>query len=203
MPVHLIEGDLSPDLLEAYLESEYLAIDTETMGLNPHRDRLCLIQLCNEHDRVTVIRVTTLLMPRLVELLQAPRPMKIFHFGRFDLAMLRKNLGVRIENLYDTKVASKLARTYTSSHGLKDLVRDVLGFTLDKSAQQTDWGSPNLTSQQLEYSANDVRYLIQLKSRLDEMLSREGRLELAHECFQHLPTLADLDLAGWTGLFEH
>jgi ribonuclease D len=150
-----------------------------------------------------VIRVTTLLMPRLVELLQAPRPMKIFHFGRFDLAMLRKNLGVRIENLYDTKVASKLARTYTSSHGLKDLVRDVLGFTLDKSAQQTDWGSPNLTSQQLEYSANDVRYLIQLKSRLDEMLSREGRLELAHECFQHLPTLADLDLAGWTGLFEH
>lgn len=203
MPVHLIEGDLSLDLLEAYLQSEYLAIDTETMGLNPHRDRLCLIQLCNEHDRVTVIRVTTLQMPRLVELLQAPRPMKIFHFGRFDLAMLRKNLGVRIESLYDTKVASKLARTYTSAHGLKDLVRDVLGFTLDKSAQQTDWGSPNLSSQQLEYSANDVRYLIQLKSRLDEMLSREGRLDLAHECFAHLPTLADLDLAGWTGLFEH
>jgi len=203
MPVHLIEGDLSPDLLDAYLQSEYLAIDTETMGLNPHRDRLCLIQLCNEHDRVTVIRVTSLVMPRLVELLEAPRPMKIFHFGRFDLAMLRKNLGVRIHSLYDTKVASKLARTYTGAHGLKDLVRDVLGFNLDKSAQQTDWGSPNLTSQQLEYSANDVRYLIQLKSRLDEMLSREGRMELAQECFKHLPTLAELDLLGWEGLFEH
>jgi ribonuclease D len=203
MPVHLIEGDLSPDLLEAYLESEYLAIDTETMGLNPHRDRLCLIQLCNEHDRVTVIRVTTLAMPRLVELLTAERPMKIFHFGRFDLAMLRKNLGVRVESLYDTKVASKLARTYTQAHGLKDLVRDVLGFTLDKSAQQTDWGSPNLSSQQLEYSANDVRYLIQLKSRLDEMLIREGRMELAQKCFKHLPTLAELDLAGWQDLFEH
>lgn len=203
MPIHLIEGDLSPDLFEAYSQSEYLAVDTETMGLNPHRDRLCVIQLCNEHDRVTVIRVTTTVMPRLVELLQAPRPMKIFHFGRFDLAMLHRNLGVRVSSLYDTKVASKLARTYTHAHGLKDLVRDVLGFTLDKSAQQTDWGSPNLTSQQLEYSANDVRYLIQLKLKLDEMLVREGRMDLAQRCFMHLPTQAELDLFGWEGLFEH
>lgn len=203
MPVHLIEGDLTSELLEAYLQSEYLAMDTETMGLNPHRDRLCLVQLCDEHHRVTVLRVTSNQMPNLVKLLEAERPLKIFHFGRFDLAMLRKNLGVRIWNVYDTKVASKLARTYTQGHGLKDLVRDVLGVTLDKTAQQTDWGSPNLTDQQLEYSANDVKYLLQLKARLDEMLQREGRLELAQECFRHLPTLVELDLYGWEGLFEH
>lgn len=201
--VQLIAGDLTQDLYDAYARSAYLCVDTETTGLNPHRDRLCLVQLCNEDGLTTVLQVTSYDMPLLAKLLEAELPLKIFHFARFDLAMLRAKLGVRIRHVYCTKVASKIARTFTGSHGLKDLTKDLLGITLDKSVQTSYWGADDLTPAQLAYSANDVRYLIPLKDKLDMMLGREGRAELAIECMKHLPTLVELDLGGWANLFEH
>lgn len=201
--VQLITGDLEPELYEAYARSAYLCVDTETTGLNPHRDRLCLVQLCNEAGLTTVMQVTSYDMPLLVKLLEAERPLKIFHFARFDLAMLRAKLGVRIWNVYCTKVASKIARTFSGNHGLKDLTKDLLGITLDKSVQTSYWGADDLTPAQLVYSANDVRYLIPLKEKLDMMLVREGRAELALQCMRNLPTVVELDLGGWVNLFDH
>lgn len=201
--VHLIQDDLPQALYEAYAKSAFLCADTETTGLNPHRDRLCLIQLSNEEGLTTVLQVTSTEMPNLVKLLKAERPLKLFHFARFDLAMLRQKLGVRIDSVYCTKVASKIARTFSGKHGLKDLCQDLLGVTLDKSVQTSYWGADDLTEAQLAYSANDVKYLIPLKDKLDAMLKREGRYDLALACMQHLPTLIELDLQGWQGLFEH
>ncbi|MBO9540521.1 ribonuclease D [bacterium] len=201
--VHLIKGDLTPELFEAYAKSAYLCADTETTGLNPHRDRLCLIQLCNEDGLTTVLQVSSYDMPLLVKLLEAERPLKLFHFARFDLAMLRHHLGAKITHVYCTKVASKIARTFSGKHGLKDLTKDLLGVELDKSVQTSYWGADDLSPAQLAYSANDVRYLIPLKEKLDAMLVREGRMDLALACMQHLPTLIQLDLQGWENLFEH
>lgn len=201
--IHLIKGDLPQELYEAYARSAYLCADTETTGLNPHRDRLCLVQLCNEDGLTTVLQVTSYAMPNLVKLLEAERPLKLFHFARFDLAMLRHHLGARITSVYCTKVASKIARTFSGKHGLKDLCSDLLGVTLDKSVQTSYWGADDLTPAQLTYSANDVTHLLPLKEKLDVMLRREGREELALACMRHLPTQIALDLGGFENVFEH
>ncbi|WP_414550843.1 ribonuclease H-like domain-containing protein [Anabaena sp. CCY 0017] len=200
------DRDLSDAVLAEYLKSDAIAIDTETMGLLPHRDRLCLIQLCNQEGKVTAIRIakgqTT--APNLKTLFEAVNVLKVFHFARFDVATLRHNLGIQVQPVFCTKIASKLARTYTNRHGLKEVVLELEHIELDKSAQSSDWGNAdNLSEIQLNYAANDVRYLLGVQQKLTEMLKREERWEIAQECFQVLPTLVTLDLLQFKDIFEH
>ncbi|KST62938.1 ribonuclease H-like domain-containing protein [Mastigocoleus testarum] len=200
------ERDLDEATLSNYLQSEALAVDTETMGLLPHRDRLCLVQLCNEQGKVSVVRIakgqTT--APNLKKLLEATNIVKIFHFARFDLATLRHYLNIQVQPVFCTKIASKLVRTYTPRHGLKELVMELEQVELDKSSQSSDWGNAdNLSEAQLSYAANDVRYLVSLRQKLITRLQREERLELAQKCFECLPTIVTLDLLQFKDLFEH
>ncbi|QSJ14475.1 ribonuclease D [Nostoc sp. UHCC 0702] len=200
------DRDISDAALSHYLESEAIAVDTETMGLLPQRDRLCLVQLCNPQGNVTAIRIAKgqKSAPNLQKLLEAANVVKIFHFARFDIATLRYNLGIKVQPIFCTKIASKLARTYTNRHGLKDVVQELEQVELDKSSQSSDWGNAvNLTEAQLNYAANDVRYLLSVQHKLIEMLKREDRWELAQECFQVLPTIVSLDLLQFKDLFEH
>lgn len=200
------DRDLSDAALAEYLQSPAIAVDTETMGLLPARDRLCLIQLCNPEGKVTAIRVAKgqTQAPNLQKLLEATNVQKVFHFARFDVATLRYHLGIHVQPIFCTKIASKLARTYTNRHGLKDLVQELEQVELDKSAQSSDWGNAaNLTEAQLSYAANDVRYLLSAQQKLIAMLKREERWELAQECFQVLPTIVSLDLLQFKDLFEH
>ncbi|BAZ54256.1 3'-5' exonuclease (plasmid) [Nostoc sp. NIES-4103] len=200
------DRDLTDAALSDYLESEAIAVDTETMGLLPQRDRLCLVQLCNPQGNVTAIRIAKgqKTAPNLQKLLEAPNVVKIFHFARFDIATLRYNLGIKVQPIFCTKIASKLARTYTNRHGLKDVVQELEQIELDKSAQSSDWGNAvNLSDAQLSYAANDVRYLLSVQQKLTQMLKREDRWELASECFQVLPTIVSLDLLQFKDLFEH
>ena len=202
----ICDRDLPDAWLSEYLTAPAIAVDTETMGLLPQRDRLCLVQLCDPQDRVTVVRIELgqKEAPNLKRLLEAPEAMKIFHFARFDVATLHYHLDIRVLPLFCTKIASKLARTYTSRHGLKDLVNEVTGVELDKSAQSSDWGNAAaLSDEQLRYAANDVRYLIAAREQLIAMLQREGRWELAQACFQCIPTLVTLDLLQYSNIFEH
>lgn len=176
------------------------------MGLNHLRDRLCLVQLCNPEGDVSAVRIQRgqTAAPNLKAVLEAESALKIFHFARFDLATLQQNLGIRVQPVFCTKIASKLARTYSSKHGLKELVQELAQVELDKSAQSSDWGNAqNLTPEQLSYAANDVRYLIPVHRTLIEMLQREERWELAQQCFTCLPTMVNLDLMQYSGLFEH
>ncbi|WP_414528144.1 ribonuclease D [Nodularia chucula] len=198
--------DLSDAALAEYLKSDAIAVDTETMGLIPHRDRLCLVQLCNPEGKVTAIRIakgqTT--APNLKTLFEAPNITKVFHFARFDVATLLHNLEIRVQPVFCTKIASKLARTYTNRHGLKDVVLELEHIELDKSAQSSDWGNAeNLSDIQLNYAANDVRYLLSVQQKLTEILQREERWQVAQECFQVLPTLVTLDLLQFKDIFEH
>jgi ribonuclease D len=200
------DRDLSDAALSEYLESEAIAVDTETMGLLPQRDRLCLVQLCNLEGKVTVIPIARgqTSAPNLKKLLEAANVVKVFHFARFDVATLRYNLSIKVQPIFCTKIASKLARTYTNRHGLKDVVQELTRVELDKSAQSSDWGNAaNLSEAQLSYAANDVRYLLNIKQKLIEILQREDRWELAQECFQVLPTIVSLDLLQFKDLFEH
>ncbi|BAZ23866.1 3'-5' exonuclease [Kalymmatonema gypsitolerans NIES-4073] len=200
------DRDLSDDALSHYLQAEVIAVDTETMGLLPQRDRLCLVQLCNNEGKVTAIRIAKGQndAPNLKKLLEAGNVLKVFHFARFDIATLRYNLGIHVAPVFCTKIGSKLARTYTQRHGLKDVVQELEQVELDKSAQSSDWGNAaNLSEAQLSYAANDVRYLIGVQHKLAEMLKREERLELAQECFRCLPTIVSLDLLQFKDLFEH
>ena len=200
------DRDLSDNTLSQYLSSEAVAIDTETMGLLPMRDRLCLVQLCDPQGKVTVIRIVKnqTEAPNLKQLLEATNVVKIFHFARFDIATLRQNLGIQVTPIFCTKIASKLARTYTNRHGLKDLIQELENVELDKSSQSSDWGNAaNLSDKQLRYAANDVRYLISARAKLIAMLKREERLEIAEQCFQSLPTIVSLDLLQFKDLFEH
>lgn len=176
-----------------------VAIDTEAMGLNPHRDRLCLVQLSSGDNTAHLVQLTggDYSAPRLKALLTDPAVLKIFHFARFDIAILRAYLGVTTAPLYCTKIASKLARTYTDRHGLKDLVGELAGVELSKQQQSSDWGAAELTHQQLQYAASDVLHLHVVKARLDAMLAREGRQKLVQACFDFLSTRADLDLLGF------
>ena len=203
MTVHLHEGDLPPSVSLGGV----VAVDTETMGLNPARDRLCVVQLSGGDGTAHLVRFApgAYDAPNLCALLADPGTLKIFHYARFDVAVLRRFLGVAVSPVYCTKIASRLVRTYTDRHGLKDLVREVLGIDLSKAEQSSDWGSPTLSEAQLRYAATDVLHLHALKARLDAMLEREGRTRLAAECFAFVPTRAALDLAGWPDLdiFAH
>jgi ribonuclease D len=203
MTIRLHRGDL-PDL-SRYRGS--VAIDTETMGLDHHRDRLCVVQLSPGDGSADVIQIPpgATEAPNLKRLLADPSVLKIFHFARFDLATLCKAIGVMPTPVYCTKIASRLSRTYTDKHGLKDLVRDVLGIDLSKQQQLTDWGAEKLTEAQVSYAASDVVHLHALKEKLDVLIAREGRQELAAACFRFLPDRARLDLAGWAAedIFAH
>ena len=203
MTVHLHEGDL-PSGLDLGPE---VAIDSETMGLRFRRDPLCVVQLSAGDGDAHVVRLNRPAYdcPNLKRLLVDPAVLKLFHFGRFDIGMFQLHLGVETRPVYCTKIASKLARTYTDRHGLKDVVRELAGVDLSKAQQSSDWGAAELTPAQLDYAASDVLYLRAVKARLEEMLEREGRAELARKCFDFLPSRSALDLAGWDemDIFAH
>jgi ribonuclease D len=204
MTIRLHRGDL-PDL--ARYQGGAVAIDTETMGLHPHRDRLCVVQLSPGDGSADVVQIPpgVTVAPNLTKLLADANILKIFHFARFDLGVLLEAFGVMPSPVYCTKVASRLARTYTDKHGLKDLVRDVLGVELSKQHQISDWGAEALSDAQVAYAASDVLHLHALKDRLDAMLARERREDLARACFRFLPDRVRLDLAGWAteDVFAH
>ena len=200
------DGDIPDDLYQEYLSAEALAVDTETMGLIYQRDRLCLVQLCDPNGKVTAIRIAKgqTDAPNLKKLLEATNVLKVFHFARFDVAMLRQNLDIAVTPVFCTKIASKLVRTYTNRHGLKELVLELERVELDKSSQSSDWGNAaNLSDEQLDYAANDVRYLLSVRHKLIAMLQREDRWELAQQCFEALQVLVTLDLLHYKDLFEH
>jgi ribonuclease D len=200
------DRDLSDQILTEYLKSPAIAVDTETMGLLPGRDRLCLVQLCNPEGQVTAIRIARgqTVAPNLKVLMEAIDIVKVFHFARFDVATLRQNLDIIVQPIFCTKIASKLARTYTNRHGLKDVVLELEKVELDKSSQCSDWGNAsNLSAAQLSYAANDVRYLLSVREKLTAILQREERWQVAQECFQILPTIVTLDLLQFKDLFEH
>ncbi|MGQ9872595.1 ribonuclease H-like domain-containing protein [Leptodesmis sp.] len=202
----IFDRDLTEAQLSSYLQAEAIAVDTETMGLLPQRDRLCLVQICDPQDQVSVVRIERgqTEAPYLKQLMEASDVLKIFHFARFDLATLKYHLGIQVNPIFCTKIASKLARTYSPKHGLKDLVMELEGVELDKSAQSSDWGNAaNLSDEQLQYASNDVRYLIPAREKLVRMLQREERWKLAQDCFQCLPTIVNLDLMQYQGIFEH
>lgn len=184
-----------------------VAVDTEAMGLNPRRDRLCLVQLSSGDNTAHLVQFTDgdYSAPRLKALLTDPAVLKIFHFARFDIAILKAYLGLTTAPIYCTKIASKLARTYTDRHGLKDLASELVGIELSKQQQSSDWGAAELTQQQLQYAASDVLYLHVIQARLDAMLAREGRQGLSRACFDFLSTRAELDLLGYgdTDVFAH
>lgn len=203
MTIRLHQGDL-PDNFQP---GASIAIDTETLGLNPHRDRLCLVQLSRgdgEADLVQIARGQSA-APNLVRVLADPAVTKLFHFARFDLAILQKTFGLRVDPVYCTKIASRLTRTYTDRHGLKDLVRELLSVEISKQQQTSDWGAETLTDEQMAYAASDVLHLHALKAKLDALLVREGRTALAQAAFSFLPTRARLDIAGWpdVDIFAH
>ena len=199
----LYQNDL-PDGLDL---GPVVAIDCETMGLNPHRDRLCLIQMSGGDGNCHLVQVAIgqTEAPNLCRMLANPDVLKLFHFGRFDIAALYNAFGALTAPVYCTKIASKLVRTFTDRHGLKVLLQDMIGVDISKHQQQSDWGAPTLTDAQLDYAASDVLYLHQLRDAFDVLLAREGRMELAQSCFDFLPTRAQLDLVGWPeiDIFAH
>ena len=203
MSHHLHRGDL-PDGIDF---GSAVAVDTEAMGLNPHRDRLCLVQLSAGDGNAHLVQILPGQheAPRLKALMADPTVTKLFHFARFDLAMIYHYLGVMTGPVYCTKIASRLARTFTDKHGLRDLCKDLLNVDLSKQQQSSDWGAANLTDQQLQYAATDVLHLHALRAKLDTMLAREGRTDLARASFAFLPTRVLLDLEGWPeqDIFAH
>ena len=203
MTITLHRGDLPADLSLGAV----VAVDTETMGLNPHRDRLCLVQLSAGDGNAHLVQIPRgpVKAPRLSALIADPKVLKLFHFGRFDIAMLEHALGVRCEPVYCTKIAARLVRTFTDRWGLKDLCKELLGVDLSKQQQTSDWGAETLSEEQLAYAASDVLHLHALRAKLDALLAREGRTELAEAAFRFLPTRARLDVAGWpdVDIFEH
>ena len=204
MTIKLHKNDL-PDGLTL---GAVVAIDTETMGLDPRRDRLCLVQLSSGDGNAHLVQIERgqVRAPNLEKLLADPKVLKLFHFGRFDIAALKKAFGVTTAPVYCTKIAAKMVRTFTDRHGLKYLLQELLGVDVSKQQQTSDWGSSKLTDAQLEYAASDVLYLHRLKAELDERLAREGRTELAQACYDFLPTRATLDLLGWddsADIFSH
>jgi ribonuclease D len=203
MTINLHQGDLPDDITF----SGAVAIDTETMGLNPKRDRLCLVQLSSGDGSAHIVQFKqgAYDAPNLKKLLADKEITKIFHFARFDVAVIKEYLNVECTPVYCTKIASRLSRTYTDKHGLKDVCREILGVNLDKQQQSSNWGAQELSREQLAYAASDVLYLHSLKENLDSLLEQVGRKELAQECFSFLKTRADLDLQGWNDfdIFTH
>ena len=204
--INFLHNDISNDLYDLYKDSSYIAVDTEAMGLVHGRDRLCLIQISNEINLISCVKIDskTSYSNNLKTLFENEKITKIFHYARFDVAALKCNLGINTKNIFCTKIASKLARTYTNKHGLKDLINELLGIELDKSSQSSDWGSnEHLTQNQLDYAANDVRYLIDAMHKLKVILKREGRYELAKQCFRTVPVHSDLDILKFSNVFDH
>lgn len=203
MTNHLYQNDL-PDGLDL---GPIVAIDCETMGLNPHRDRLCVVQLSGGDGNAHIVQIAKgqTEAPNLCALLENPDVLKLFHFGRFDIAAMYNAFGALTAPVYCTKIASRLIRTYTDRHGLKNLLQELLQVDISKQQQSSDWGSETLTGAQLDYAASDVLYLHKLREALNAMLAREGRTEMAQACFDFLPMRAKLDLAGWpeTDIFAH
>lgn len=203
MANHLYKNDL-PDGLDL---GPIVAIDCETMGLHPHRDRLCVVQMSSGDGDAHLVQVTLgqTEAPNLCKMLADPNVLKIFHFGRFDIAVLLHTFGVMTAPVYCTKIASKLVRTYTDRHGLKNLLQELLAQDISKQQQSSDWGADELSKAQIDYAASDVLYLHKLREKLEVMLERESRTELAQACFRFLPTRAQLDLEGWpeTDIFAH
>lgn len=203
MTIHSYEGDL-PDGLDL---GPVVAVDTETLGLSLVRDALCVVQLSAGDGNAHIVRLNRPAYdcPNLKALLANPKVEKLFHFARFDVAMCKQHLGIEVGPVFCTKIASKLVRTYTDRHGLKDLVKELVGVELNKQQQSSDWGAAHLSEAQLAYAASDVLYLHAAKTRLVEMLKREGRMETAQACFDFLPVRADLDLMGWSesDIFSH
>lgn len=203
MTIRLHKGDLSAPIPAGSV----VAIDTETLGLNPHRDRLCVVQLSLGDGTADIIQIAAgqKKAPNLVRMLKDKTILKLFHFGRFDLAVLQHAFGVETNPVFCTKIASRLVRTYTERHGLKDLCRELIGVEISKQQQSSDWGAETLTDAQLAYAASDVLHLHALKAKLDPLLVRDGRKTLAEACFRFLPARAALDLQGWpeTDIFAH
>jgi ribonuclease D len=202
----VFEADLSPEWRSLLAAGSAVAVDSEAMGLVHGRDRLCLVQLCDAHDNVCCIRLARgqTEAPRLRALLEDPAVEKVFHFARFDVAALAENLGITVEPIFCTKIASRLARTYSPRHGLKDLVTDLVGVELDKQVQSSDWGRvEELSEAQLAYAAGDVRWLLPARDRLETMLKREDRWDLALRCFACVPVFASLDRQRFGSVFEH
>ncbi len=203
MTNHLYRGDL-PDGLDL---GPVVAIDCETMGLNPHRDRLCVVQMSggDGDSHIVQVAIGQSEAPNLCQMLTDPKVLKLFHFGRFDIAALFNAFGALAAPVYCTKIASRLVRTYTDRHGLKNLTQELIGVDLSKVQQSSDWGAEDLTEAQLEYAASDVLYLHRLREELDLRLAREGRTEVAKACFDFLPMRARIDLMGWpeTDIFAH
>jgi ribonuclease D len=203
MTNHLYSKDL-PENLDL---GPIVAIDTETMGLNPNRDRLCLIQISSGDGNAHLIQISSdqILAPNLCRLLENPDVLKIFHFGRFDIAVLLYKFNVLCKSVYCTKIASKLVRTFTERHGLKNLLQDLISVDVSKQQQSSDWGNPFLTQAQIDYAASDVLYLHKLKQELDIRLKRENRTDIALACFEFLPRRAQLDILGWPNhdIFAH
>ena len=202
----VFDGDLDQEWFDRYAGAQALAVDTEAMGLIHGRDRLCLVQICDDNDQVSCIRIARgqADAPRLKALMESPSIEKVFHFARFDVAALASGLGIRVNPIFCTKVGSRLARTYTPRHGLKDLVNELVGVELDKQAQSSDWGRVDeLSDVQLAYAANDARYLLPARRQLEMMLRREGRWELAERCFACIPVMSDLDRFRFINTFEH
>lgn len=201
--IHLHLGDLPKNVKFG----ASVAIDTEAMGLNNHRDRLCLVQLSDGDGHAHLVQIAPgkVVAPNLKALLTDAKVTKLFHYARFDVAILQHNLGINIKNIYCTKIASRLCRTYTDKHNLATLCRDLLGVELNKQQQTSDWGQAKLTKEQMTYAADDVLYLHRIKEHLDEMLHREGRMKLAQACFDFLPARARLDTEGWPeiDIFSH
>ena len=204
--ITFLNNDINVDLYNVYKNSSYLAVDTEAMGLIHGRDRLCLIQISNELNLTSCIKIelNNSDSPNIKKLFEDNKIMKIFHYARFDVAALKCNLEINTNNIFCTKIASKLARTYTNKHGLKDLIHELIGIELDKSSQSSDWGSSeDLSSKQIAYAANDVRYLIAAMHKLRLILQREGRYELAQKCFKTIPVHSELDILKFSNIFEH
>lgn len=202
----VFDTDLTPEWADRFAGASALAVDTEAMGLVHGRDRLCLVQICDPEDHVACVRIAMgqTSAPRLQTLMESRTIEKVFHFARFDVAALACGLGCAVEPIFCTKVASRLARTYSPRHGLKEVVMELVGVELDKQAQSSDWGSvEDLSDTQLAYAANDARFLLQARDRLEQMLRREGRWQLAQRCFGCIPVIAELDRHRFTHTFEH
>ena len=202
----VFDGDLDAEWASLYAGARALAVDTEAMGLIHGRDRLCLVQICDDHDNVCCIRLARgqTVASRLKALMENPAIEKVFHFARFEVAALAENLGIAVNPIFCTKIASRLGRTYSPRHGLKDVVQELVGVELDKQAQSSDWGRvEDLSDAQLAYAAGDVRYLLPARDRLEQMLKREERWTLAERCFGCVPVMAELDRNRFNLLFEH
>lgn len=203
--ITLVEKDLDETQLNHYLSKKVIAVDCEMMGLNITRDRLCLIQIGDENQKITLVKIAQgqIEAPNVKKLMEAPNVVKLFHFARTDLAFLSYYLDVNVENVFCTKVGSKIARTYTDKHSLKELTKELIGRDMRKDQQTSDWGADKFSPEQIKYAANDVVHLIEIYQNLQEMLEREGKFELAQKASSFIPTFARLDILGYKDTFEH